>query len=74
MNLVDYRRTSPLQAYEAIESRARAAGVPVAGSEVVGLIPEAAMGPGFETRVRLLDFRDDQVLERRLAARRRAGR
>jgi glutamate formiminotransferase len=72
MNLTDFRRTSPLEAFRAVEARARAAGVGVAGSEVVGLIPEAACPPGFAQAVRLLGFDPDQVVERRLRARRGA--
>jgi glutamate formiminotransferase len=72
MNLTDYRRTSPVAAYDAVRERAEAAGVRVAGSELVGLIPEAACPPGFPERVRLLSFDPDQVIETRLRARRGA--
>jgi glutamate formiminotransferase len=71
MNLTDYRKTSPLDAYEAVRTRAEAAGAAVAGSELVGLIPAAACPPGFAERVRLLSFDPDQVVETRLASRRR---
>ncbi|MDF1702592.1 MAG: glutamate formimidoyltransferase [Planctomycetota bacterium] len=68
MNLVDYRKTNPIQAFDEIAQRAEAAGVTVAGSEVVGLIPHAACPEGFAERVRAIDFdADDQILERRLA-------
>jgi glutamate formiminotransferase len=70
MNLVDYRRTSPIQAYDAVARRAEAAGARVVGSELVGLIPAAAAPEGFAERVRLLAFDEDQVVERRLARRR----
>jgi glutamate formiminotransferase len=72
MNLTDYRKTPPLRAFEEVARRAEQAGVRVAGSEVVGLIPEAAMEGGLLERARVLDFGDEQVLERRLAARRSA--
>jgi glutamate formiminotransferase len=67
MNLVDYRLTSPVAAFEAIRARAEAAGVEVAQSEVVGLIPEGAVPPGFARTVRLEGFDEDQIVERRLA-------
>lgn len=68
MNLVDYRKTSPVEVFDEIARRAEAAGVPVAGSEVVGLIPEAATPEGFAERVRVIDFdADEQIVERRLA-------
>jgi len=43
MNLTDFRRTSVLTAFEAVRSRAAAAGVAVRESEVVGLLPEDAL-------------------------------
>ncbi|HUK78121.1 MAG TPA: glutamate formimidoyltransferase [Thermoleophilia bacterium] len=43
MNLTDYRRTSLLDAFEAVRSRAVAAGAAVRESEVVGLLPEDAV-------------------------------
>ena len=68
MNLVDYRKTSPVQVFDEIAARAEAAGVPVAGSELVGLIPQAACPDGLAERVRLIDFdADAQIIERRLA-------
>lgn len=70
MNLVDYRETSPIAAYDAIKARADAAGVEIAGSELVGLIPEAACPEGFAERVRLLSFDPGQVIETRIATRR----
>ena len=70
MNLTDYRKTSPVAAFDAVARRAEAAGVRVAGSELVGLIPAAACPEGFPERVRLLSFDPDQVVETRLASRR----
>ena len=71
MNLVDFRLTSPIEVFDVIAAKARAAGVEVAGSEVVGLIPEEAAPEGFRERVEAHDFdADEQVIERRLA---RAG-
>lgn len=71
MNLTDYRRTSPIQAFDAVRSRAESAGVRIAGSELVGLIPRAACPTDFPSRVRLLSFDPSQVIETRLAAQRR---
>jgi glutamate formiminotransferase/formiminotetrahydrofolate cyclodeaminase len=42
-NLLDYRVTSPLQAFEACKAAAHDMGVGIAGSEVIGLMPEACM-------------------------------
>ena len=43
MNLTDYRVTSLARAYEAVRERAAAAGVEIAGVEVIGPIPQAAL-------------------------------
>ncbi|MDJ0973965.1 MAG: glutamate formimidoyltransferase [Planctomycetota bacterium] len=69
MNLVDYRKTSPIQVFDEIARRAEAAGVEVDGSEVVGLIPAAAAPEGFAERVKVIDWDPDLVIENRLAAR-----
>lgn len=42
-NLLDFHVTSPLQAFEACKEAAREYGVDIAGSEVIGLIPEECM-------------------------------
>lgn len=73
MNLVDYRKTSPTQAYDAIAALAAQAGVQVAGSELVGLIPQAAAPEGFAQHVRLRGFDPGQVIEVRLARQRAQG-
>jgi glutamate formiminotransferase len=72
MNLVDFRKTSAIAAFDAVAERAKAAGVRVAGSELVGLIPQAACPPGFAERVQLLSFDPQQVIETRIASRRGA--
>ena len=43
MNLVDYRRTSPLQALRRVETEAAALGTRVLETEIVGLVPSAAV-------------------------------
>ena len=48
LNLLDFRRTSLREAFDAVRREAEAAGVAVAGSEIVGLPPEAALWPGAE--------------------------
>ncbi|MBL7713508.1 MAG: glutamate formimidoyltransferase [Chitinophagaceae bacterium] len=42
-NLLDFRLTSPLQVWQRCGELARAFGVSLAGSEVIGLIPEACL-------------------------------
>jgi glutamate formiminotransferase len=66
INLTDYRVTGLLDAYAAVRERAAAAGVSVAGSEVVGLLPlDALVGLG-RAAIRAADFTDRQVLEARV--------
>jgi glutamate formiminotransferase len=67
MNLTDFHRTSVLQAFDAVEGLARAAGFDVMGSELVGLVPEEALPPDAVGRLKLTGFSPDQTLERRLA-------
>lgn len=43
INLLDFRVTSPLAAWEACRELAAAEGVALAGSEVIGLVPEACL-------------------------------
>jgi len=67
MNLTDFRVTSILVAFEAVEREARAAGVEVRESEIVGLVPRDSVFEGIEGRLRLNGFeRSRQVVEDRL--------
>lgn len=43
LNLLDYRQCSPLKAYEAVANIAEELGIELAGSEVIGLIPEECL-------------------------------
>ncbi len=53
MNLTDFRVTSLLAAFDAVEREAARLGVEVARSEIVGLIPEAAAFEGMVERLSL---------------------
>jgi glutamate formiminotransferase len=64
LNLLDYRRTSLETAFSRVRAEAQAEGAEVAASEIVGLLPAAAV-PG-RPRDLLLDLRPEQVLENRL--------
>jgi glutamate formiminotransferase len=67
MNLLDFRVTPPAAAFAAVAAAAERAGVQVAGSEVVGLVPEAALAGVDPAALLLHGFTPDQLLERRLA-------
>lgn len=67
MNLTDFRRTPPAVAFDAVCREAAARGVAVRNSELVGLIPRAALDGTTPAALRLTGFREDQILEERLA-------
>jgi glutamate formiminotransferase len=65
MNLVDVEVTGIRAAFDAVASLARERGMAVLSSEIVGLVPQAALGPGDVEHVRLEGFDEDgQTLER----------
>jgi len=69
MNLTDYIITPLHVALEAVRTRAAEKGVMVAGSEVIGLVPQAAMVQAAGHSLALEQFDSTQVLETRLEAR-----
>jgi glutamate formiminotransferase/formiminotetrahydrofolate cyclodeaminase len=65
MNLVDFEVTGLRAAFDAVSEQARERGMEVLSSEIVGLVPEAALGEGDMEHVRLEGFdADTQILER----------
>jgi glutamate formiminotransferase len=66
MNLLDYTRTPIHRAYEMVRSEASRYGVPVVGSEVIGLVPLDALLGVADFYLRLTGFTRSQVLEARL--------
>jgi glutamate formiminotransferase len=69
-NLTDYRQTSMAQVYDAVQGEAARHGTEVLDSEIVGLVPRAALTPAEAAKLRVRDFSDAKYLEDRLA---RAG-
>jgi glutamate formiminotransferase len=67
MNLLDYRRTSMGAAFARVREEAAALGTDVVASEVVGLVPEAAL-VGVEREALMLQTAGEIVLEKKLAA------
>jgi glutamate formiminotransferase len=67
MNLTRFERTSLTEVFDAVTAEAAARGVGVIESEIVGLVPRAALPPDPAVRLRLPGFSDDRVLEHRLA-------
>ena len=74
MNLVNYETTGLKDAYDAVRKEAERVGVEIAGTEIVGLVPEAALDTSAEYFARLENFEEDKVLEHRLRMRERGRR
>ena len=66
MNLTDYIITPIHVAFEAVRARAAEQGVAVAGSEVIGLVPQAALVQAAAHSLALEQFDATRVLEMRL--------
>ena len=67
MNLVNYEKTAVYRAFEMVKMEAKRYGVPVIGSEVIGLVPMAALVKSAEYYLQIENFSMDQVLEKRIA-------
>ncbi len=68
MNLTDFEQTPVHRVFEAVRVEAERYGVPVVGSEIIGLIPKKALEMTAEFYLRAENFRPEIVLENRLAA------
>lgn len=67
MNLTNYAHTPIQTVFDRVVLEARKAGVPVVESELVGLIPAAALDSTTPEHLQLRNFSEDQILETRLA-------
>ena len=63
MNLIDYEQTSIAQAFDAVADEARRLGYEVAGAELVGLLPRAALNRNAAYFPMLENFRESVILE-----------
>jgi glutamate formiminotransferase/formiminotetrahydrofolate cyclodeaminase len=72
MNLVDFEKTQLHHAFEAVRREAARYGVSVIGSEIVGLIPQAALDRAAEYYLQIENFAHGVVLENRIEAAMRA--
>jgi glutamate formiminotransferase / formiminotetrahydrofolate cyclodeaminase len=66
MNLVNYTKSPVFRVFEMIKSEAERYGVAVTSSEIVGLVPQAALMDVSDFYLRLENFTPDQVLENKL--------
>jgi glutamate formiminotransferase len=67
INMVNFKGTPLFRVFEMVRSEAERYGVPVIGSEVVGLVPADALVDCAEFYLRLENFQRGQVLENRLS-------
>ena len=68
MNLVRFEKSQLHHAFEAVRREAERYGVRVAGSEIVGLIPQAALDRSAEYFLQIENFSPDLILENRIAS------
>jgi glutamate formiminotransferase/formiminotetrahydrofolate cyclodeaminase len=67
INLTDFEQTPMHLVFETVRREAERYGVPVVGSEIVGLIPRKAIEMSAEYFLRYENFRPELVLENRVA-------
>ncbi|HEY7111805.1 MAG TPA: glutamate formimidoyltransferase [Thermoanaerobaculia bacterium] len=66
INMTNYRKTPLHRVFECVRSEAERHGVPIVGSEIVGLTPADALFMAAEHYLRLEKFSGEQVLETKL--------
>ena len=66
MNIVDPFRTPLYRVFELVRVEASRYGIPIVGSEIVGLLPLSVVSDVARYYLRLEDFEDGQILETRL--------
>jgi glutamate formiminotransferase len=66
INLVDFDQTPLYRIFETVEQLSLAAGVEIAGSELIGMIPEAALAASAGHDLKWENLRPELVLENRL--------
>lgn len=67
MNLVDTDETALHTVFDFISDKARAEGVEITWSEIIGLVPEKVLFEASKNHLKLAQFTADQVLERQVA-------
>ena len=66
MNLTNYEKTPIFRVFETVKREAERYGVSILESEIVGLIPAAALNATAEYYLQIAGFKSDQVLENKL--------
>ncbi|HMJ86428.1 MAG TPA: glutamate formimidoyltransferase [Vicinamibacterales bacterium] len=66
MNLTNYEKTPIFRVFETVKREAERYGVSILESEIVGLVPAAALNAAAEFYLQIDGFKPDQILENRL--------
>jgi glutamate formiminotransferase len=66
MNLTNFEQTPIIRVFDAVKREADRYGVSILESEIIGLVPAAALESGAESYLQLARFGPDQILENRL--------
>jgi glutamate formiminotransferase len=66
INMTNFKKTPLHRVFECVKSEAERSGVPIVGSEIVGLTPADALFAAAEHYLRIENFTSAQVLEMRL--------
>ncbi len=66
INMTNFKKTPLHRVFECVRSEAERYGVPIVGSEIVGMTPAEALFMAADHYLRLENFTSDQVLEMRL--------
>ena len=66
MNLTNYEKTPIFRVFEAVKREAERYGVSILESEIVGLVPSAALNSAAEFYLQIAAFTPDQILENKL--------
>src|SRR5438034_10238605 len=66
MNLTNYEKTPIFRVFETVKREAERYGVAILESEIVGLVPSAALTAAAEFYLQISGFKPDQILENKL--------
>jgi len=66
MNVVNYEATTLFRVFDLVKREAERYGVAVTGSEIIGLVPQAAINSCGEYYLQIENFSEDLILENRL--------
>ncbi|MGC8902806.1 MAG: glutamate formimidoyltransferase [Fervidobacterium sp.] len=66
MNLTNYKKSPIFRVFETIKREAERYGVPVVGSEIIGMVPLQAIVEAFMWYLRIDDFGPNRVIEQKL--------